>query len=239
MGCEMVVRDYDKLALDYGMLLDLRFREGSGLVTKDLALPHHELTLVGPPTWIQVPPANITVLDFLGDYLECSAADTADLDFTTGDYSIACWVNPVDTSTSMNIAGRYALDTDGWEVYFFDLPVNGYLQLRHHHASLAPDNRDGCYSTGWAENIWQLVLITRSGLYPLHYRNGVLLTMAYEAGGVKDPDTANRDLVVGARYTKNGDWYKQYQWGLRIWDRALSLFEAQLMFEMERAQFGV
>ena len=234
-----MVKGYDNLSLDDGMLLDLRFTEGTGPVTFDRAKPHHKLTLVGPPTWVQTPLANVTVMDFLSDYLECPAASTVDLNFTTGDYSIACWVNPIDTSTSMNVCGRYALDTDGWEVYFFSLLAEGYLTLRHHHASLGPDVRDGCYSMGWVENTWQLLLISRSGLYPLHYRNGVPLTMAYEAGGMKDPDTAARDLVIGARFTKNADWYKRYMWGLRIWNRALSLFDAQLMHAMERHLFGV
>ncbi len=236
---QAMTRGYDKLALDYGMVLDLRFEEGIGLVTKDQARPHHEITLVGPPVWTQTP-RNVTVLDFTSDYLECPAADTVDLDFTSGDYSVACWICPEDTSTSMNIAGKYVLDTDGWEIYLFDLVVNGYLQLRHHHASLGPDVRDGCYSMGWVENLWQLMVITRSGLYPLHYRNGIPLTMAYEVGGVKDPDSAiARDLVVGARFTKNADYYKRYMWGLRIWDRALSLFDVQLMFAMEREYFSI
>ncbi len=233
----VMTRGYDKLSLDYGMLLDLRYSEGVGLITKDRARPHHEITLVGPPAWVQTD-RNITVLDFNSDYLECPAADTADLDFTTGDYSIACWICPIDTSTSMNIVGRYALDTDGWEVYLFNLLV-GYLQLRHHHFSLgAGDRRDGCYSMGWQENIWQFMVITRSGLYPLHFRNAIPLTMAYDVGGVKNPDPAVRDLVIGARYTKDQDYYKRYMWGLRIWNRALSLFDMQLMFEMERALFN-
>lgn len=229
-------KGYDKLALDYGMVLDLRFMEGVGLVTKDIARPHHEIDLVGPPAWVQTA-NNVTVLDFTaGDYLECPAAETADLDFTAGDYSIACWVNPVDTFTSMMIAGRYALDTDGWELYLFDLAGDGFLQLRHHHVSLTPD-RTGCFSTGWRENIWQFMVLSRSGLYPLAYRNAIPLTMSYSAGGVQDPDSAVRDLVIGARYTKNGDWYKGKQWGLRIWNRALSLFDIQLMFAMERVLF--
>lgn len=229
-------KSYDKLSLDYGMVLDLRFREGTGVVTKDIARPHHELTLVGAPAWVQTE-RNVTVLDFTADYLECGAAATADLNFTTGDYSIACWVNPIDTSTSMNVAGRYVLDIDGWELYFFGLAANGYLQLRHHHASLAPDVRDGCYSEGWIENAWQLMVVSRHGLYPVHYRNGMAPVMAYESSGMQDPDSAVRDLVVGARYSKNADWYKGTMWGLRIWDRALSLFDAQLMFAMERGLF--
>ena len=236
-----MIRGYDKLALDYGMLLDLRFMEGVGLVTRDEAKPHHKITLVGAPAWTQTA-NNITVpyFDGAGDYMECVAADTPDLNFTTGDYSIACWVYPIDTSSSMMIAGKYLLDSVGWELYLFALLADGYLTLRHHHASLAPDNRDGCYSTDWREKVWQLMVVTRSGLYPLHYRNAIPLTMSYEVGGVKNPDSAiARDLVIGTRFSKDQNWHKGNMWGLRIWNRALSPADVQLLFEMEHRFFEV
>ena len=44
----VMVRGYDKLHLDYGLLLALPFREGVGLITRDVAMPHHELTQNDP-----------------------------------------------------------------------------------------------------------------------------------------------------------------------------------------------
>lgn len=242
MVAEMTRKGYDNLDLNYRMLLDLPFNEGIGTVTRDIAKPHHQdvaLAGVGAPTWGKVALSNANVLSFGGNgYLECLAADTADLDFTSGDYSILCWVNPIDTSTSMNVAGRYCLDIDGWELYLFDLLGNGYLTLRHHHASLAED-RDGCYSTGWVELAWQLIGVSRSGLYPVHYRNGAALAMTYGVNGMRDPDSAVRDLVIGARYTKNSDWYKGSMKQLRIINGALTASDMLDIFKMERHLFGV
>jgi len=138
----------------------------------------------------------------------------------------------------MMIAGRYELDATGWELYLFDLPGNGYLTLRHHHVSLAED-RDGCYSANWVENVWQFMGVSRSGLYPVHYRNGIALPMTYDVNGMRDPDSSPEDLVIGARYTKNADYYRSLMKGLRIMGRALSANDWQEMFEMERHLFGV
>ena len=86
-----------------------------------------------------------------------------------------------------------------------------------------------------------LLGISRTGgnLYPQHYRNGNFLAMSYEASGMLDPDTCNRDLVLGTRYTKDANWYKGQMWRPRIWDRALSAVEWKNMFEAERDWFGV
>jgi len=242
-----MAKGYDKLSLDYGMVLDLRFDEGSGLITRDKAKPHHEVDLVGPPAWVQTP-NNVTVLDFDGatNYLECPEAETLDLDFTDDDYSIACWVNWEDTGIAGEIVvGRYDLDVahSGWELYLAWNGAVNSLTLRHHHAgTLVPpitgNPRSACYSVGWTRGVWCLLMVSRTGGgEAIHYRNGVALTMV--TGGLVDPETCSEDLVVGVRYTKNATWYKGKMWGLRVWNRALSLFDAQLMFEMESHLFEV
>jgi len=235
------MKGYDKLAVDYGLLLALPFREGVGTITRDLAMPHHQnVTLVGVPTWVQVPISNLTVLDFdgIGDYLDCPAANTGDLNFTTGDYSIACWIYKVHSATSDILVGRYGVDFDGWETYFYEPAPHEYLTLRHHHGSLAPD-RTGCYSDNWSINTWWLVGITRSGAYPKHFRNGEEVEVTYDPGGLLDPDTCNRDLVIGTRFTKDSDWFTGKMWNLRIWDRELSEEDMRFIFEAERHLFGV
>lgn len=232
-------KSYDKLSLDYGMVLDLRFLEGTGLITRDIARPHHEVDLVGPPAWVQTE-RGLTVLQFAGlPYLECPAAETVDLDFTTEDYSIAVWTYHTASVLSDIVVGRYGVNLDGWEFYLGASALQN-LNLRHSHQSLGPgDLSDSCYSEGWLDDVWNLAGVSRGSLYPQMYRNALPVEMTYEAGGVKDPDTCNRDLVIGVRYTKNTNWYHGNMWGLRIWNRALSLFDWQLLFSMERHLFGV
>jgi len=236
-----MVLGYDHLTVNNGLLLDLQFCEGVGTLTQDWAKPRHEpVTLQTPPVWTQRV-NDLCYLDFdgAGDYLDCPAAATADLDFTAGDYSIAAWYNLVDTSLSEILVGRYGVDLDGWEVYWY---IGGggqqYMSLRHHHSSLAP-TRTGCYSDSWPPGVWTFMVITRSGAYPKMYRDGQEVKVTYDVGGLSDPDTCNRDLVIGTRYTKNANWFMGGMWGMRVWGRVLTPNEVRFLFERERERFDV
>lgn len=245
---------YRKIELNYGQLLSLPFTEGMGTVPHDVIVPSHILTLNDPGggsfVWGKEAISGCPTLEFVtvgggpadGVYLDCPAADTVDMNFTTGDYSIGVWINWDSTGGwSEIIIGRYGVDLDGWETY---LDISGGLNTlsqRHHHASLAPNNNSNCYSIGWTPNEWHFLGISRTGgnLYPVHYRNGVALDMEYEASGMLDPDTCNRDLVIGCRYTKDANWYKNQMWNIRVWNRALTEEEWLRIFEIERHWFGV
>ena len=180
-----------------------------------------------------------------GVYLDCAAANCADLDFTTGDFSIACWINWDSTGAwSEIIIGRYAVDISGWEVYLDISGGRNTVSQRHSHASVAGNTNSNCFSVGWAPGVWAFLGISRIGgdLYPVHYRNGVALTMSYETTptpGMLDPDTCNQDLTIGCRFTKDANWYRGQMWRPRVWDRALSAVEWLNIFERERGYFGV
>lgn len=245
---QTMVKGYDKLRVDYGMLLDLPFNEGIGAVTRDIAKPHHQnVALVHAPTWERVDLSNTPVLDFDGanDYLECPAAATIDLDFTFEDYSILCWINPLDTGGAEMIMGRYALDgagngIGGWELFLFAIGGGGSLNSRHSHATLGAGNEDdSCFSTGWFPGSWVLIGVSRSGLYPVHYRDGVPLAMTYGPSGMRNPDAIVQDLVIGVRFSKNANYYKGKMKRPRIINRALTASDMRDVFEMERHLFGV
>jgi hypothetical protein len=233
---------YDKISIDHQILLDLPYREATGIITMDRAKPNRHIDLVNTPTWASIA-SGLGVLDFdaaSNEYGECDVLDTLDLDFTTDDYSIVCWVNWCDTGISELIVGRYETNVDGWDIYLTSMALDT-LSQRHHHSSLA-QLTDSCYSVGWTPDtgLWTLLGVTRSGLWPLHYRNAVALTMAYSAFGFRSPDTCNQDLVIGTRgVTKNTNFYDGMMQGLRIWDRELSAAEMMFIFERERKWFGV
>lgn len=226
--------------INEGLLFSLPFYEAAGLITQDTAKPHHPAALHGPPSWTPIA-SDLGVLDFNGatNYLDSPAADTVDLDFTIGDYSIVVWTYHEFMAQSQIVLARYGTDLDGWELYFFDPTAGKPLTLRHHHASLAPDTRDGCYSLGWDNDVWWLLGISRSGLYPQHFRNGMEVEVVYEAGGLKDPDACARDLVMATRYTKNADWYKGMVWNPRIWQRKLEPWEHKAIWDSEKGLFGL
>jgi len=232
---------YDKLPINTNIVLDLPHFEGSGAVLHDVSRSHHGISLVHAPVWTALG-SGYQVLDYDGanDYGDCPAADTVNLNFTNGDYSIGAWVKFLDNGSDM-IIDREGVGIDGWGVYLFDniLGGHGYLNLRHNHSSLGADVSDNCYSEGWFENNWYFMGISRSGLYPVMYRNGVALTMSYEVSGMQDPDSAVRDLCLGVRYTKNANFYRGQMWRPRIWSRSLPEGEWNAIFESERAIFGV
>ena len=87
---------YDNRKVNRQLLLDLPFYEGVGAITRDQAKPHHQdIDLVLTPTWDSVA-SGLGVIKTDGatnEYLELAGANCADLNFTTGDYSIGVWIN--------------------------------------------------------------------------------------------------------------------------------------------------
>lgn len=243
----MTVVLYDKLGFNEDILLDLPFREGVGAITRDVAKPHHPVTLVNTPTWTALP-SGLMVLNLNGtnEYLQCLGASCADLNFTNGDYSAGCWFNWTDTGQSLIVMGRYRIDSlpttisDGWEIYLDTSMGLNTVSQRHNHLSLVPNTNSNCYSVGWTPGTPWFLGISRIGgnLYPVHYRNGVALDMTYEDSGMLDPDTSIQDLVIGCRWSKDANWYKNWMWRPRVWGRALSAEDWMNMYQLEKRWFA-
>jgi len=242
---------FDKLAIDRDLLLGLPFKEGAGLITHDRAKPHHLLTqnvpgggsfawgnVISGCPYLQFIPIGGGATD--GVYLDCPAADSVDMNFTSEDYSIGGWINwGIGTSQSEIIIGRYRTEVDGWDIYLNG--VSNTLSHRHHHSSLGAGNlKSECFSAGWIPGTWDFFGVSRSGLYPVHYRNGLPLVMDYGGLTMLDPDTANRDVVMGARAVSlDANWYYDYMWNIRVWGRCLSDEEWKFLYDRERHWFGV
>ena len=162
------------------------------------------------------------------------------MNFTTEDYSIGGWVNwGAGTNQSEILIGRYATEVDGWDIYLSNF--SNTLSHRHHHSSLGAGNlKSECFSRGWFPGTWDFFGVSRSGLYPVHYRNGIPLVMDYGGLTMLDPDTANRDVVMGARaITLANNWYYDKMWNIRVWGRALAQEEWEMAFELDRDKLGV
>lgn len=230
---------YDALSANRNIKLDLPLREGVGIITQDVAKPHHPVSLVNTPSW--------TILDsYLGcltlngtnEYLQSLNADTPDLAPGSGDYSIGGWFFWQAGDSSQVLIGRYQVDVGGWELYLYDDGVNYYMTLRHHHSAGAT-TRTACYSGPWQKNMWHFVGISRSGIAATFHQgdinNGVsILPANCSAGGLIDPEATTSDLVIGARYTKSADFHTGMFWRWRYWcDRALTLDDWKWIWEHE------
>ena len=225
---------YDNLDINRDILLDLPFREGRGIITQDMAKPHHPVTLVGTPSWSALDSGKMA-LELggwgSGDYAQCLAADCTDLDFTSEDFSIGGWFQWENTVEDSHILiARYELSVGGWEVYLTEAGALRYLSLRLHHAAGAT-LRTGAFSLGWNyDTLWHFG-ISRSGNSALFYRNGVVVDTTSDV--LIDPETCNQDLVIGIRYTKNANYLKGLLPHLRAWGRALSADDWLAQYERE------
>ena len=236
---------YDKIVYNEEMLLDLPFREVTGTITQDVAKPHHPMTLVDPGTgsWVwDNEVSGCPTLDFVrvgsgageGVYIECPSASCADLDFTTGNYTFIDWINYTDTGTSISLFNRGLPYQHGWEFYIW----SNVLQLRHNHAGGAVTSTGASY-TGISVYIgaWTLVGVSRSGVGAQIYINGLPVTTTVSVGGLIDPETSNRDLVIGSRTTKASDWYDGKMWRPRIANEALTDEDMSNIYQVEKRWF--
>jgi len=228
---------YDKLPINHGILLDLTFEEMIRLLAHDRAKPHHIHTLHGTPTWSSL--ANgLPYLNFNSmhpDWLDCPAADTVDLDFTSGDFSIALWLyTPMPPGVPGMIMGRGEVVADGW----YMIQTDGVLMFATSQAG-AVQTTDSVIFLDALE--WRLVGVSRSGASARIFGNGedITLTPATHI----DPRTSNRELHIGISDNEIGaplhGKIAGGPCGPRIWGRKLEALEMRQIFEQERHWFGV
>jgi len=240
---------YDNLAINHGIVLDLPMREGAGLITHDIAKPHHVATLTGPPTWTDVltegigpSDLGILLLDGATEYLQIPGADTLDLDFT-GDFSLAEWIYPIYGAGAMVIMCRNTTGVDGWCMFLFDNPTYGQLlSLRTNQGGPAPGYTE-CWATGFLDSKPQLVGFSRdsAGLSAQAYRNGRPVTTNMGAGGMIDPvaSGAGSKLLIGVQDGEASNFFGGYKWRPRAWPWKLSDADWLSYFEHTRHWFGL
>lgn len=224
---------YDSISYNQEMLLDLPLREGTGLITQDVAKPHHVVNLINTPTWTALD-TGIMTLNFNGttEYMECEAATCTDLDFTSEDYSVGGWFNWASSiHDSQILIGRYEVFVSGWEIYLTASGALRYLNLRQSHAAGAT-TRTSAYSLGWAYGTNWHFGITRIGDTAYMYRNGEAVTTVSEA--LIDPETSPQDLVIGVRgESKDSNYFKNMRGRIIVSGKALT---AEDWFNMYKHQ---
>jgi hypothetical protein len=232
------MQGYNKIRLNHQLVLDLTMEEVSGAAgdyIHDRARPHHDALLHGATIgWTQLL-SGLYVMDFTAgspDWLDIGAAASADLDFTTEDFSVGEWVNLDSLAANRSIMCRGLLDTDGWHcqvlmdgsIIFFtnQLGADQYSQ-----------SSAGLITVGYS----YLVGFSRREGSVRCYINGVDVTET--AGTHIDPATANRELHIGIYDNETGSPWEGQKWRPRIWgSRVIEDWEWLELFNMERHWFG-
>lgn len=226
-------RGYDNIWLNSQLMLDLQLREGSGALYYDFAKPHHVVTGGGGiPFWAALG----NDLYYLGfnsagpDWAIGASAATADLNFTTSDFSLAVWIDP-DLNGNRFLFARGLTLQDGWTFHY---DTNEALSFATIQAGVDQN------TVGTAAEIvvgtWCLAGVSRDGATARIYLNGAESTTTYAAH--VDPLTSARNLYIG-RSDGGAGAYDGDVWRPRIWDRALPAAEWRSIFEMEREYFNI
>jgi hypothetical protein len=231
----LMARGYDNPRFNQEILLDLQFSEGTGTVTADWAKAHHEPnTLTGAPAWTNL--ANdLTVLDFDAaapyDHIIILAADSGDLDFTSGAFSGAAWFYP------HAMGNRYIFNKGttltGWDFYI--VAGTGEMRFSTHQAGPTSQYTDGQPLT---LNTWQFVGFTRSGANARIYVDGLDDTVVFGTH-VNPVSSAAENFYIGCTDLVAAGWLDGYLWRPRIWGRALAAAEMLAIYEMEKSLFGI
>jgi len=226
---------YDSLDINRDVRLDLPLREGVGTIAQDVAKLHHPVTIVDVSgVWSTLDShLGFLTLDGINDYLTSLAADTVDLNFTNGDYSIGGWFFIASGGRDdKTLLGRFLVSNNGWELYHY---TNEILTLRHHHAAGAT-LRTGAYSGNWAYNKWWFMGVSRHGASAQFWRGDTdgfaALPTTISAGGLIDPEGCVQNLYIG-RDTTGVNLYKGGLWRPRVWGRYLSEADWKQIYERE------
>ena len=226
---------YDQLSKNAYQLLAVPMFEATGAVSvKDIAKPHHVTTQTNSPTWTQLA-SGLWVLDFdsaIPEFLEIAAAASADLDFTSGDFSLVWWMNP-DAIALYRLFCRGLLDTDG---YFISLLATGAISVTTNQAAASQVTESAAsMAVAGTYAYWG---VSRSGSSIRIFRNGRDVTSV--VGAHTNPLTAARKFLTGIYDDEASNPVDGKLWNPRVLSGiSLSEYTHRLFFEMERKWFRV
>ena len=240
-----MAKGFDNLAINHQLDMSLPFAEYAGVagdVTLDISKNHFPFTITGPPIWaIPGPPTSIRCLNFAPatpDYLTCPGVTTAALDYTSEDFSYACWINMGNiAAVNRTLICRGLLDNDGW---YIQVLLTGALYMITTQLA-GPEWQSTESAAGIIViNTWFLVGMSRDGALVRFFLNGVETAYDHQDNHV-DPDSSNRATLIGIYDTLGVNTaFSQYMWNPRLWgDRALTLEDHNYIWETERHWFGL
>ena len=229
------MRGYDNLDINHNMVLDLPFREGGGVITRDRSKNHYPFTLTGVPAWGNLPASGIPWLDFTAatpDYLTCPIATCALLDFTSEDFSIASWINPDSLVGDLTLLCHGLAITSG---YYIEVLADGSVQFASNQAAAQQLVISAVGAV--VINTWTLLGISRTGTTLQIFING-LETVYVAQPAITDPLTSALAVLFGAYNDLSNPW-SQYMGRQRAWlNRQLAVDDHRFIWNTERHWYG-
>ena len=173
-------------------------------------------------------------LDFDGsNYFEVPAAAT-ELNFTSGEFTILVWVNPVSVAADQALMDKGLWNTRG---YYFQIGTGGLIMFYTIQAAAEQHTVSTAVVTAGA---WQLIGLTRSGAVVTTYHNGTDVT---DVPGVHiDPVSAIGDIASFGVARTFGGGIRFFDGGMilhRIYNYALTVADISFIFQAEKRLFGM
>ncbi len=229
---------YDKKAINHNILLDMTLDEysvGAAPVTSDKSRVHHPFTLNGG-AWNSL--ANGLPYLLLNsanpDFIECPAALSADVNFTTEDFTLMACVNGTTPAASM-ILNQGVVDVDGWEFFVFNNNISFRLNQGGAHTDISAVN-------AFTQSVPQIVAVVRSGATGQIYVNGLPVTTA---GALTDAVSCagGNKLLVGVQDNETTNGWNGIIYGgdcsPKIWNVILTDAEVLAITNSIRHWLGV
>ena len=195
-------------------------------------------------TWTQLPSGQrVMSLNGASSLVDRANAATLSMGLRLNQgYTIEGWINwEIAAEISQIVIGRYELDVSGWELYLSKVGAVVSLTQRHHHAGTVVDThpRSATFSNGWTENTpWHMAVVFQGNSTDcIHYRNAVPIAVTSSTGGIRAFEETAQDLVIGARYTKDANWYQGEMSKLRMLDYILSPAQIRSHYSATRRLF--
>ena len=173
--------------------------------------------------------------DGIADLLECAAANSVDLNFTNGDFTLLLWINTPTGAGAELLLNQGVVDVDGWEFFTFGTTLSFRLNQGGAHTDVSA-------VAALTPSVWQLVALTRVGAVGQFYVNGAPVTTIGALADAVSCAGGNK-LLVGVQDNEATNFYTGIigggGCGPRIWNRALSAAEIAEVFACERHFLGV
>lgn len=196
--------NYNGGTMQYGLLAEWKFDEGSGTTAADATGDGYNGTLIGGPTWVAGKQGDALSFDGIDDYVDISDISSMPL------FSLSTWVNNATGGDS-----RHSIMRDFWEVASTELCYWSYSFANTYWRSTA--------SGTIPDNTWLHVVTTWDGSVIRHYINGQLSWVdAATSSGTSQP------LLTISGY--GGRMFKGMLDDVRVYNKTLTASEVLQLY---------